>query len=83
MLFPLLVQAQYSVCGCESLVLDGYDYQRDGKSILNRSQVGHTVGLEVRLGAEDNTYFKLGGYYAWMHTEHTKSPWRNKVFQNC
>ncbi|MCB0685465.1 MAG: hypothetical protein KDC53_03035 [Saprospiraceae bacterium] len=43
------------------------DYLRDNQSILQYSQAGSTLGLDVRLGAEDNTYFKLGGYYLKMH----------------
>ncbi len=43
------------------------DYLRDDRSILSRSQSGAVIGLDIRLGAEDNTYFKLGGYYGRLH----------------
>ncbi|MBX2817266.1 MAG: hypothetical protein KTR24_14760 [Saprospiraceae bacterium] len=38
------------------------DFERDGKSILSQSAVGFTVGIEVRLAAEERTYFKPAAY---------------------
>ena len=43
------------------------DYERDGMTVLQASQAGHVMGLEIRIAAEDRTYFKLGGYYSFMH----------------
>ena len=57
------------------------DYLRDGESILNSSQTGSIIGLEVRLGAEDNTYFRLGGYYSKMHMEIQDHPKETQFFR--
>ena len=57
------------------------DYQRDDQTILRKSQVGSIAGLEVRLGAEDNTYFKLGGYYARIHMQSQDHPEETQFFK--
>ena len=57
------------------------DYLKDGQSILGLSQTGTTAGLEVRLGAEDNTYFKLGGYYAKIHMDMQDHPKETQFFK--
>ncbi len=57
------------------------DYQRDGKSVLSRSQVGKTAGVEVRLGSADKTYFKLGGYFARMHIQPQNHPGETAFFK--
>ena len=78
-LAPFLIEAQTS----GAVLKAGFvwnDYQRDGKSILSHSQVGHTAGLEIRLGAEDITYFKLGGYYARLHMQPQDHPGDTKFF---
>ena len=79
-LFPLFSLAQSS----GAVVKVGFiwnDYLRDDRSVLSRSQVGHTAGLEVRLGAEDNTYFKLGGYYARLHMQVQDHPKETHFFK--
>ena len=43
------------------------DFQRDDYSILKRSQAGYIAGVEVRLGAEDDSYFKPSIYYGKLH----------------
>lgn len=66
--FPTLGLAQSS--GAVAKVgLIWNDYLPDNRSVLGLSQVGSSAGLEVRLGAEDKTYFKLGGYYARIHMQ--------------
>lgn len=57
------------------------DFLRDDESILQKSQTGSTVGLEIRLGAYDNTYFKFGGYYARMHSEVQDHPKETQFFK--
>ena len=57
------------------------DYLRDNRNVLSRSQGGATIGLEVRLGAEDNTYFKLGGYFARIHMQMQDHPKETKFFK--
>ncbi|NND33750.1 MAG: hypothetical protein HKN76_14265 [Saprospiraceae bacterium] len=57
------------------------DYLKDGNSIMKMSQTGTTAGLEVRLGAEDNTYFKVGGYYAKMHMHVQEHPKETQFFK--
>ena len=65
---PFLAQSQSS--GAVAKVgLIWNDYLPDNRSLLSLSQVGTSAGIEVRLGAEDKTYFKLGGYYARIHMD--------------
>lgn len=56
------------------------DYLRDERSILKKSQVGNTAGLEIRLGAYDNTYFKFSGYYASLHYDLQNHPKETEFF---
>lgn len=44
------------------------DHHRDSKSVFGYSQPGYFAGFDARLGADDNMYFKLGGYYTRMNT---------------
>ena len=57
------------------------DYERDDQSLLQRSQTGSVVGLEVRLGADDNSYFKLGGYYGRLHIQPQDHPEETQFFK--
>ncbi len=57
------------------------DYLRDDQSIFERSQAGNLLGLEIRLGAEDNTYFKLGAYYARLHFQSQSHPEETRFFK--
>jgi hypothetical protein len=57
------------------------DFLRDDISILKLSQTGTLLGIEVRLGAEENTYFKLGGYYAKMHMAVQAHPKETQFFK--
>ena len=57
------------------------DFLRDDISILKLSQTGTILGAEVRLGAEENTYFKLGGYYALMHMGVQSHPKETQFFK--
>lgn len=57
------------------------DYQRDDQSVFQRSQTGSVLGLEARIGADDNTYFKLGGYYARMHMQPQDHPKETQFFK--
>ncbi len=83
----LLFFSLTSICDAQSsgAVLKGgfiwNDYLRDDQSVLSRSQVGTTVGLEIRLGAEDNTYFKLGGYFARIHMQMQDHPKETQFFK--
>ena len=56
------------------------DYLRDKQSIFSKSQAGHVVGLEIRLGAEDNTYFKPAAYYGKMHMRSQDHPEETQFF---
>lgn len=57
------------------------DYLRDDQTIFQRSQAGSVLGLEVRLGADDNSYFKLGGYYGRLHMQPQDHPKETKFFK--
>ena len=80
MFFPLIAFSQSSGAVVKAGLIWN-DYQRDDQSILGRSQVGTIAGLEVRLGAEDNTYFKLGGYYARIHMQSQDHPKQTQFFK--
>ena len=79
-LLPLLATGQHSGAVAKAGLIWN-DFQRDSKSILGRSQVGTTAGLEIRLGAEDNTYFKLGAYFARMHMQPQDHPEETRFFK--
>ena len=79
-LTPCIVTAQSSGAVVKAGLIWN-DYQRDNQSILGRSQVGSIAGLEVRLGAEDKTYFKLGGYYARLHMQSQDHPKETQFFK--
>ncbi len=79
-LSPMLSAAQSSGAVAKfGLVCN--DFLRDSRSILSMSQAGHAVGLDVLLGAEDRTYFKLGGYYARLHMQPQEHPKETKFFK--
>lgn len=42
------------------------DFERDGKSVLTQSAPGFLAGIEIRLGAEERTYFKPAAYVTRM-----------------
>jgi len=44
------------------------DFSRDNKSVFGLSQPGYFAGFDARLGADDNMYFKISGYYARVNT---------------
>ncbi|NND07478.1 MAG: hypothetical protein HKN87_13960 [Saprospiraceae bacterium] len=43
------------------------DVLDDQQGILNRSQAGYTAGIEMRLGADDHLYFKVGTSFSRLH----------------
>ena len=84
-LFLVFCFANISLAQSSGAVVKGgliwNDYLRDDQTILQRSQTGSVVGLEVRLGADDNSYFKLGGYYGRIHMQPQDHPKQTQFFK--
>jgi hypothetical protein len=66
LVFSCSVSAQSAAVIKAGLVLS--DHNRDSKSVFGYSQPGYFAGFDARLGAYDNMYFKIGGYYTRMNT---------------
>lgn len=66
LIIPTLISAQSAAVIKGGIVLS--DHTRDTKSVFGYSQPGYFAGFDARLGADDNMYFKLGGYYTRMNT---------------